>query len=111
MEFCATFEHGETFADYPLCLTYGLKHPARFGALQDIRPTTADDPSDPYRLVYRLFDSSPARQRYLKRQHDRRHPGQPVLFADMFTPPGVPEPKLRKPRTMRGRRVPINPAV
>lgn len=109
MDWCATFEHGEVFSEYPQCVQYGLKHGPRFGALRDIRKATDEDPTDPYRLTYRLFDSSPARQRYLMRKHAKAHPGQALLIADMFTPAGARAPKVRPPRTTRGRKPLTNP--
>ena len=103
--FCAIFEHGEIFSDYPLCVSYGFKHQNRFGKILDIREAADGDPVDEYRLTYRLFASSPARQRYMMRMHAKRNPGQSTLF-DMFTPEGAKPQKLPKQRTSRGRKMP-----
>jgi len=86
MNYVASFAWGEVFAEYPQCVNYGLKHASRFGPLKNVRKATEDDPCDEFRLVYTLNENSPARQRYLKRRHDRAHPAQPVLFAGMFKP-------------------------
>jgi hypothetical protein len=86
MDIAAIYEHGTIYADDHLAISYGIKHRNRFGSLISTRPTTNEDPVDEYRLTYELNDSSPARQRYLKRMHDRKHPNQPVLFGDMFAP-------------------------
>jgi hypothetical protein len=84
---CAVeFEYGIVYGPDGEAWRYGNKHAARFGRYLSQRPATAEDPLDEYRITYEFKDSAPTRARYLKRKHDKRHPNQPVLFADMFAP-------------------------
>jgi hypothetical protein len=85
-DYAVEFEYGTVYGPGSEAWRYGNKHARRFGRYLRQRPATEDDPLDEYRITYTFNDNAPARARYLKRKHDKRHPNQPVLFAEMFAP-------------------------